>query len=457
MSPQADLWTHTTRDFELILNLVLMESGAESTVEANQNTSTLSRMPVLPSSHQYDESLKLSPSSSSEKNNAPFVQPTIEKKTLSNSLQGNLADMPITSVLQSIALSKMTGRLSVEQDFESANVYFEMGMPVHAACLQAEGDFALIELVAWDTGRFKFFTSEHTTNRTVKKRLENALIEGSVIADQYKYLISAGIESDTYVRKKNDSLTEAEFESALAAAPVTNMKLHHQVFQKISDTRFIEILTTIPLPKVEWIPVMYNLLSNNLIELSDKPTLASIYSQLQFIELDPVSIEQAYEAILRPDTGVANYPLFLHFLELEFLRFVQTGFGFSLVVFEMSLNKDSVDGILSAKVQKSILQIIRSQIRKIDVIGHFRTFEFALLLPDTNSLGAISLAKQILEIIRLKNIGEESEAELKFFMGIASAPHDTSSLDELITAALYAKQIAKKEQASIVTFESLYS
>jgi len=65
-------------------------------------------------------------------------------------LEGDLLNMQIPNVLQSIGMSKGTGRLDVENPTETATVYFNDGTPIHCILGTLEGPSALIELVGWE-------------------------------------------------------------------------------------------------------------------------------------------------------------------------------------------------------------------------------------------------------------------------------------------------------------------
>ncbi|MBP9091306.1 DUF4388 domain-containing protein, partial [bacterium] len=64
-------------------------------------------------------------------------------------LEGNLENMQMPNVLQSVGMSKGTGRLEVETTSENATVYFDDGNPIHCTLGSLEGSSALIELVGW--------------------------------------------------------------------------------------------------------------------------------------------------------------------------------------------------------------------------------------------------------------------------------------------------------------------
>src|SRR5215813_535491 len=80
-------------------------------------------------------------------------------------LEGDLKNMQTPSLLQSIAISKMTGRLAIQSPNGPAEVYFDDGAPVHARALDVTGEIALMELVTWEDGQFDFYPDDKTVER----------------------------------------------------------------------------------------------------------------------------------------------------------------------------------------------------------------------------------------------------------------------------------------------------
>jgi hypothetical protein len=93
-------------------------------------------------------------------------------------LEGDLKNMQVPNLLQSIAISKMTGKLFVHSPNGDAQIFFEEGAPLHAITRETAGDLALIELLLWEEGEFLFFPEERSTEKTVNKRLDALLMEG---------------------------------------------------------------------------------------------------------------------------------------------------------------------------------------------------------------------------------------------------------------------------------------
>src|SRR5262249_27887456 len=131
-------------------------------------------------------------------------------------LEGDLKNLQVPNLLQSINLAKMTGKLDVRSKSENADVYFQDGVPTHASVKDTTGDAALIELITWRNGEFRFWPDEKTHDRTVTRRLDSMLMEGVALLDQHNYLETAGLKLESCLVKKNAMISEEEFAARVA-------------------------------------------------------------------------------------------------------------------------------------------------------------------------------------------------------------------------------------------------
>jgi hypothetical protein len=139
------------------------------------------------------------------------------------SLEGDLEKLNLPAVLQSLALSKMTGRLGIASAFGGADIFLVEGNPVHATTGETKGDHAIIETLLWPSGKFKFFEQEKCADYTLTKRLENLLMEGLTLLDQHNYLKNAGLNMDTYLKQAYSNLSEMQFEQLASRGAPVNM------------------------------------------------------------------------------------------------------------------------------------------------------------------------------------------------------------------------------------------
>ncbi|HEY9713342.1 MAG TPA: DUF4388 domain-containing protein, partial [Chroococcales cyanobacterium] len=167
----STVWNYQSRDLSLICNLIVTASGTDQ-LEDVIPTSALTGMGG-------QESMTSGPtkatSGSGTGSGIVFEPPRPGVKA---TLEGDLKNLQVPNLLQSINLAKMTGRLDVRNRSESAEVYFQEGIPLHCALKEVKGDAALIELITWSLGEFRFWPDEKSADRTINKRLDSMLMEG---------------------------------------------------------------------------------------------------------------------------------------------------------------------------------------------------------------------------------------------------------------------------------------
>jgi len=255
------LWTHTTCDMHFLLNLVLNDiTGASIEDTLSKGTSTeIAGM-----------RLGLNPALFGHRD-APVGWGTNTSMTGSGAdrtaatLEGDLKNIPSASILQSVLISKLSGLLSVSDGSEEIKIYFVDGMPTHGTSIETTGDKSVIELLTWDKGRFKFFPNERSMEKTVNKRMEVLLMEGVALLDQRTYLTQQNLTMESYLIRKDPNLSEADFQTRVANAAPISINVQKQFYRRVdSQSTLFEILRAWPMPKSEWIPIMFNLIAAKL-------------------------------------------------------------------------------------------------------------------------------------------------------------------------------------------------
>ena len=152
-----------------------------------------------------------------------------------------------------------------------------------------------------------------------------------------------------------------------------------------------------------------------------------------------------------------NFPLFLYFLEREYNRFEIIYSPFSLIVFDVMVRKEKGLEPIAGAAARGLTELIDPLKREVDYLGHFRTFEFGLILPYTDIAGAVIFANRLVEVIFSSTVGgAATSADLSIAMGVAGIPQDGQSLGSLLAAAVEAKKAARERQMPVVPFKSLY-
>jgi GGDEF domain-containing protein len=445
---KTTLWVHETNDVELVLNMVAPESSDSAKTLSDESGWKPSASKIGMQAHTASKTGTRHPVLMTPRSN------TKEDKYDPNAvtLAGNLKDMELTSILQSISLCKMTGRLDIQDRLDSTEVFFEDGSVVHAIFQRAmgaendkaiAGDQAMLNVLTWDSGSFFFYPSRKTSERTIRRKLEGLLLEGATLRDYNNYLRQAEVSPDSCLHKLSDSLTEAELEEKLSAGVPIDRALQKKFYEQIDGRSSISaIADQLGINRMNWTPVVFNLITCELASV-DSATKSRKLTSASDIVLDKSAIKQASRELLRAETGLSTYPLAMHFLELELARHQGCGAPFSIAIFDV-LNKKEP---LSNADLRRIAENFRSRSKSYDMLGHYKSLEFVILLPlkeDHQSREFVESFANALYGIPFEDVKKTEDLHLRF--GIASVPSDCSSIEELLSAAENAKRYATEEK-----------
>ncbi len=443
-------WTYTTGDVALVLNLVLPEPDSNGIDQSNLLSGSSERNTGL--SGGYSTSLMGLHSTSPK---LPIFQSarTLKPPTM----EGTLEDMPIPNLLQSFAVGTNTGKLAITNDQTGAELYYVEGELVHAQVLNLKGELAVTELVTWDEGRFFFYRDEKTDQHTITRRVDGILMEGVTLLDQSKFLLRSGLKMDSYLDKKDPNLTEAAFEERVEQGAPCDINLQKQFYLRLNgNSTMFDILREQPMVKKDWVPVLFNMIRCDLIRLADAPHVVDKTSLLQSTALDRIAIDGVMKQMKRSDTGIMSYPAFQFFIEQEFFRSQFDGAPFSVIIFEVWIWGPEKLEALPSPALSEMARRIGVVKRSIDVLAHFETLHYAMLLPNTETASAAILAHRILEVLTDTSLTSNlATRKLAMAFGIAGIPEDCREVGLLLSAAKVAKNIAQKSEFPIIMFKDL--
>lgn len=372
------------------------------------------------------------------------------------SLQGRLENMQIATLVQSIQMSKMNGRLQLHDKGEIAQIFFTEGNPVHATTPEASGDSAVVEVMAWEVGDFLFFPDETTAEKSVKRRLDGMIMEGITLLDQQKFLNKQGLKPDCFLLRKEAKITPDEFKARVSRGAPLDLQPQMQMYEMCDGRmRLQDILQRRPMSKIEWVPIVFNLLSCGLITIADVSPYASKAQGLAATEFDRGMIAGVLKSLTRGDTGMFTYPALLYFLEREFAKSSTFGMPLTLIVFEARIVMAEGPQTLPIQAMKEIASRAETMKRPFDILAHYETFDFAVVLPGANTKSARIFAQRLADsLINVPLIPGQTQ-RLLLAGGIASIPEDTQELGRLMSAAREAKSKAKEARVPLKAFSEL--
>jgi hypothetical protein len=447
------VWSHRTTDLAVILSMIHLETSKNATSSANLPA----QMPV---GAQLMTTQELPPGG--------FMQPIPPPgaggngggadtgnaasgtyATFGVNLSGELEDIDLFGVLQSVSICKMTGRLEIVEGMRQIEVFFEDGTPVHATkedALLVEGASAqkgydvVLESLMWKKGKFAFASKISAKERTVSKRMDALLVEAAALRDQKQELENRGFDEDAPLFKAKSNLSEQEFEALVKGGGIpADLSAQKMIYSQLKPGECMhDFLVRVPMLMSVWLPALFNMTMLGIVAPQGRSSQPAFQSTGA---IDFSIIENAYHEILRPETDMLSYPLFLFFAQREHKRSSRTRTGYSVVIFDVKQNGLLPQGRHLRRVVKAFNQVKGD----LDLVGHFQTLEFGFILPFSNAEKAMSLCQRVVQALSALPAEEEEgespqepqapEAPLKFSFGIVSVPEDSTDLTKAILLA----------------------
>lgn len=360
-------------------------------------------------------------------------------------LEGDLRNLQVPNLLQTISMGKLTGRLQIQSRNDTAQVFFNDGAAVHCRLKGAEGEPAIVQLIGWEEGKFCFFPEPKTETITVKRRLDSLIMEGAQFIDQFKSLNGKGLSFDAVVTRVHESITEEEFEKLLAAGTGIDIASQKKFYVAIDNrSTLFEILRSQQLSQIQWVPILFNLVNCGLIEFKHPEASPRADSSYKGSKVEWAQMQLAERALTKPETGLYTFPAFLYFLDREYCRFERFQRPFSIVVIKIGLlTKNASPDPEGSKLlplplsaMKDLGKTITRIKRQIDILAHYQTFDYALLLPETGKQVIGNFVDRLTEVLRVTNLqGVGNDETVDFAIGHATLPEDGNNLDVLVSLA----------------------
>ncbi len=381
------------------------------------------------------------------------VKQQITRPSGTQLLEGSLDEVQIQGLLQSIGMAQLTGKLEILGAESIAHVYFEEGRPKDATTASVRGDAAIKEIVTWREGTYQFAQGARTEVKSCEKTLQASIMEGVALLDQILYLEESGLSYESILAPKHKNMTDAELRLMLTKGMALDFEWQKEIYGMLRRKRtFTDLLRDKPMDKSTWAPLLFNLVQCGLVEI--RPPSSARGGALEFMGDTKVAVQALAYNFIRPETGIYSFPALLLFLEYEFYRYEAYGWPISLVVFELAKRKE--DGRigsdpLPAQAINTAAMRIELVKRPLDVLGHFETFEYALLLPNTKPSAAAFVANRMLDVLTSTPLGQGiDKSSLVIAFGVASIPSEGEDLQTLMDAARTAKNEAKNGTFPIV-------
>lgn len=348
---------------------------------------------------------------------------------------------PLHAAIRSFAVNLFTGRVDITKNLESAYLFFEYGVPVHASAGSASGDIALVEMMSWQMGVVSYQMDERSIARSVTKSIEWLIQEGATLLEQKKFLGRVGLAYESSLVKTG--------RHGVQVVASEDLLLKKKILNHLSrPCTLTDMLRDLQIEVWEWVPALFHLFNQG--QVAFQPPEPERSTALKFLK----GIKSGAEVspLLSPEPGMYKYEAFMIFLAREFQRFKEHGRIFSLVLFDVKgggnsnrlrpISPDSV-ALLARKID--LLK------RPVDVFASFDVDagHYALLLPDTDVRKSTILARCIHQVFGLSSLNVD-EKGISVASGIAGLPEHGNDLDSLVAASKQAMELARKTRVPIL-------
>ncbi|CAN5497372.1 hypothetical protein BH10CYA1_BH10CYA1_24800 [soil metagenome] len=456
-----ELWFHLTTDVMLILSMLQVVLGEEPKHNQAEQGKTHARLPPVK-----DPNKKNTPSHSQKfsLSKAPVQDLTATFDTIpiymseqftqrQEHLTGSLDLVHVTNLLQSVSLGQMTGRLRIQRPVASVDIYFDGGIPVHAAGTHSTGDECVLQVICWKTGQFHFEPNVTTNEKTINQGINSLMLQGVQLSDNTEFLKRAGVSMQSVLTRVHEKIAEIEFEQLMRKSEPVDMALLKAFYLRVQPGRTLqELLSQLNFQRSQWVQIVANLIRCDAIRL-DKVV------KREHLKIKPKAIntglfESISNIMLDRETKLLTYEALLFLLEQEFKCTKPN--TFSLILFDVSPIR--VDNRGESPKSPKFVKELADRIRQVfnGYLTHYEKHELALFLPGVEisaaAQGAEAIKTSLLSAVSLAGI---EPSNLSIGIGLATYPDDVNDIGSLLAAAERARSEAKKQGCAIVLARDL--
>jgi len=363
-------------------------------------------------------------------------------------IQQAIADglQEVAKVLYALAARFFTGKVEFTNKKQIAQIFCERGTPVHAFYSGTTGDAVVREAISWQVAKTSYVADERVSQRTVTRHMQFLVREGLALAEQKKFLAKCQLTYESITSKID--YPEPQLRSLINDF---EKKLYDRSDGK---TKISDIIRDLTMESWEWAPILCNLVTKRLIEI--KPPLLKRPLGLQIMPDTANDSASKLHRIYSQQTGLLSYHALILFMQREYFHFRDHNTPLSLIVFDIQLiaSGDTKSHWLSSQVATAVGRKIGFAKRPLDVFAHFESFEYALLLPNTDLKQATLVGKQIMQMLTETALSDDPDlaaaGKIVAHCGVAGLPNHGSDLECLLQSARFAKHQAKQLRLPLV-------
>lgn len=375
-------------------------------------------------------------------------------KDRKESLKGNLAQVEIANLVQSIRGSSLSGRLKIHRTSSYVHIFFVDGEPQHAEGSRGTGEDCLLQTLCWTSGDFEFEPRLKTSELSISTPFDRLLIQGAKLKEATSNLKNMGLHMETLLRCKRRGLSGADLDSIMAGAQSFDPDLEKQVYVSLGKSvkTLHEIVEEFWLMRSTWVPVLSSLFEAGLIEVFERDRNATGF------EPRPVNqsvLQSARARLTEESTDIltTDSVLFL----ADFLIRNAPEMQLSLVLVGFLAAKDKASS-RSPQISTEGFKMIADEINSIPhfkgTLGHYESGQgvIAILFLDSSYKETRKVARAVLEALppSTLELAVASVDTTQVCIGCAHYKEDADDLANLVGAAETALGEALKYGGGVV-------
>jgi hypothetical protein len=123
-------------------------------------------------------------------------------------LTGTFEDISFAELLQLLNVGHKSGRLTVWQGTEKAQIFITEGEVARAVSRRERGPEVVYRVLGWKTGEFSFERSEAAVAREINETTEGLILEGMKRFDEWQHLEDEMPDMDVVLRQRVFAVNE---------------------------------------------------------------------------------------------------------------------------------------------------------------------------------------------------------------------------------------------------------
>ncbi|MBI1269955.1 DUF4388 domain-containing protein [bacterium] len=375
-------------------------------------------------------------------------------KDRKDSLKGNLAQVEVANLVQSIRGGSLSGRLKIHRTSSYVHIFFVDGEPQHAEGSRGTGEDCLLQTLCWTSGDFEFEPRLKTSELSISTPLDKLLIQGAKLKEATSSLKNMGLHMETLLRCKRRGLSGAELDGIIAGVQSFDPELEKQIYTSLGKSvkTLHEIVEEFWLMRSTWVPVLANLFDAGLIEVFERDRNASGFEPRP---VNPSILQAARERLTESSTDILTADSFLFLADFLIRNAPEVQLSLVLVGFltakDKALNR-------SPQISTEGFKMIAEEINSIPyfkgTLGHYENGQggIGILFLDCSYKETRKMARAVLEALppSTLELAMASVDTTQVCIGCAHYKEDADDLANLVGAAETALVEALKYGGGVV-------